>query len=131
VNDDEAIKVHIVNTDDIRVQRTEEKEPEHFVFSTYVVASALAGYNTIEQVLAEDPLRKDASILAVDSPIVVCHSPAQANSPANQVAGVPYPQGAYLPANQSITIAGTGRVFVVATVNTASRVSVAINRRQG
>jgi hypothetical protein len=127
--DGSEVRVHITNPEDLTVVRTEEKEPEHFIFSTFVVAAGLTGYNVVEMILPEDPLRKDASILACDSPVVVCHSMSQASQVANQVAGVPYPQGAYLPAGFSVTISGTARVYVTATAGTASRVSVVTNRR--
>ena len=64
MNDDDAVKVHIVNAEDLHTVKTEEREPEHFVFSTVVVAYGVTGYNNFEQVLALDPLRKDASIMA-------------------------------------------------------------------
>jgi hypothetical protein len=126
---EDVVRVHLENASDIAIQRTEEKEPEHFSFSTVVVASATAGINPYEQVLAEDPLRKDFSIMAVDSPVIICHAASQLTDKANQVAGVPFPQGAYLPAGGSVTGTGTGRLWVVATVTTASRVSLFVNRR--
>lgn len=126
---EDIIRVHVENHDDLKTVRTEAHEPEHFVFSTVVVAYNTAGYNNVEQVLAEDPLRKDASIMAVDNPVVICHAASQLTDPANQVSGVPYPQGAYLPAGSSLTVTGTGRAWVVATVASASRVSLFINRR--
>jgi hypothetical protein len=128
MNDEDAIKVHVVNTDDINIVRTEEKEPQHFVLSTVVVAYGVAGYNNYEAVLTEDPLRKDWSILAVDTPIVLC-SKSQLTDPANQVSGIPYPQGGYLPAGSSITGTGTAQLFAVATSDVPCRVSIFVNRR--
>jgi hypothetical protein len=125
---EDVVRVHLENPTDIAIQRTEEKEPEHFVFSTVVVAGATAGLSPSEQVLAEDPLRKDFSILAIDNPVVIC-SKAQLSNPANQVAGVPFPQGAYLPAGSSFSSTGTAQLFVVATVAAASRVALFVNRR--
>jgi hypothetical protein len=129
VMETDAIPVHLMNPEDINVQKTQEHEPEHFVFSTVIVAFNTVGYNNFEQVLALDPLRKDASILAVDQAVVVCHSHQQMTDPANQVAGVPFPQGAYLPAGSSLTVTGTGPCWVVATVAAASRVALFVNRR--
>lgn len=125
---DSIVRVHLENPHDIQVVRTEEKEPEHFVFSTVVVAYGVTGYNNFEQVLAEDPLRKDFSILAVDTAIVLC-SKAQVNDKANQVAGVPFPQGAYLPQGSSFTGTGTAQLFAVATSAIPCRISVFVNRR--
>lgn len=125
----EPVRVRVENFHEMENPgNVEEVEPEHFVFSTVAVSTGV-GYNTFEQVLALDPLRKDASILAVDQAVVVCHSHQQLTDPANQVAGVPYPQGAYLPAGSSLTVTGTGPAWVVATVNAATRVSIFINRR--
>ena len=125
---EDIVRVHLENPGDIAIQRTEEKEPEHFVFSTVVVGFGISGYNNYEQVLAEDPLRKDFSILSLDNPVVICNK-AQVNDKANQVAGVPFPQGALLPAGSSFTGTGTAQIFVVATTGSPSRVSVFVNRR--
>lgn len=124
---EDVVRVHLENPQEINVQRTEEKEPEHFVFSTVIVAGGPAA-NTYEQVLAEDPLRKDFSILAIDNPVVICNK-AQVGNPANQVAGVPFPQGAYLPAGSSFSGTGTAQIYVVATVAATSRVALFVNRR--
>ena len=126
---EDVIRVHLENPGDIAIQQTEEKEPEHFVFSTVVVAYNTTGYNNFEQVAAQDPLRKEFTITAVDNPVVLCHSHQQLTDPANQVLGVPYPQGALLVAGQSFDLTGTGPAWVVATVGAASRVSIAVNRR--
>lgn len=126
---EDIVRVHVENAQDLKVQKTEEQEPEHVTFTTFVVANGVSGINLIEQVAEEDPLRKEVSILAIDSPVVVCHSYAQASNPANQVASVPFPQGAYLPINTALTLNTTARIWVVATVNTASRVGVSITRR--
>jgi hypothetical protein len=125
---DGVVRVHLENPEEISVQKTEEKEPEHFTFYTVVVAAGVTGYNLSEQVLPEDPLRKDWSILACDAPVVLCNK-AQVNDKANQVTGVPYPQGGYLPQNASVSSTGTAQLFVVATSATPSRVSVFVNRR--
>lgn len=126
---EDVIRVHVENADDIKTVKTQESEPEHFNLSTVIVALNTVGYNNFEPVLMEDPLRKDASILSVDNPVVLCHSVAQAMNAANQVAGVPYPQGSYLPAGTSLTLTGKGRMWVAATSASPSRLSVFVNRR--
>jgi len=128
-DDVEAILVKISNPEEIAV-RTEEQEPEHFVFATITLQppSALAVQGQGPQLLlAEDPLRKDASLYSVDAPIVICHSPQQASSAGNQVAGFTAPDGAYIAQGQSVSLTGTGRVY--ATCQVATRVSLIINRR--
>lgn len=126
---EDVVRVHVENADDLRVQKTEEHEPEHFAFTTRVIGNA-AGYDLYTQLLAEDPRRKDFSILTVDAPIVLCHSAAQANAASNIVATTAQPpQGAYIPAGTSFTFTGTGAVWIAATSATPTRVSVAANRR--
>lgn len=131
---EDIVRVHLENAADIAVQKTEEKEPEHMVFSTVVIQGGQVyggpGPNPYEQVLPEDPLRKDWSILAVDAPIVLCQK-SQVYDKANQVASVPFPQGAYVPQNVAISSTGTAQVFAVATTNTPCRVSIFVNRRNG
>jgi hypothetical protein len=128
------VSVHVENIDDLDRRSTEEIEPEHFECYTFAVQAGGApqgpGDKTYEQVLPLDPMRKMAMIAAIDSTVVLCHSAAQANDPANQVAAVPFPSGAILTvANGYERITGTGPVWVAATVSTVSRVSVIVNRR--
>jgi hypothetical protein len=126
---DDVIRVHVENAEELRALPTEELEPEHAIFQTVVVANA-AGYDKYTQILAEDPLRKDWSIYSVDQAIVICHSAAQANAAANQVASVINPPvGAYLGAGSALTLTGRSAVWIAATSATPTRVSVAINRR--
>lgn len=126
---DEVIRVHVENPEEMKNPgNTEEREPEHFSLSTVVVSTALP-YNTVEQVLSQDPLRKDFSIVSLDGTIVLCHSQAQANDKANQVANVPFPVGAVLSQGMALTGTGTGRMWAVATGATPCRVGVFINRR--
>jgi hypothetical protein len=133
--DESHVSVHVENFDDFKTTKTEEVQPEHFVFSTYVVqggqVSQGAGNPPFQQILMLDVERKDAAITSPDAAIVLCHSAAQAQSAQNQVAGVPNPEGFYIPAGGSISLEGTGRVWAVATVNTPARVCVAVNRRGG
>lgn len=123
----EAVPVHVMN--DITIQ-TKEQEPEHFVFATITVQPpgplAVQGQGP-QELLGLDPMRKSAAILAIDAPIVVCHSPAQAGSAGNQVSGFIAPDGAYIPALVPVSITGTAAVYV--TCQTATRVSVISNRR--
>jgi hypothetical protein len=123
----EAVPVHVMN--EILI-KTQEQEPEHFVFSTVTVQapSPLAAQGQGPQLLlAEDPLRKNAALIPIDAPIVVCHSSAQASSLANQAAGFPAPDGSYIPALLPLSLAGTAAVWVTAQV--ATRVTLIINRR--
>lgn len=131
--------VHVDNLSDLTI-RTEEHEPEHFIMSTFVLATAAGANvggggsastrNDIQQILELDPNRKDAGIANPDGPIVLCDTYKKAQDAANQGATVPFPQGAYLPAGSNASLAGTGPVWAVnVTPATASRVVVIINRR--
>lgn len=119
-----AIPVHVENINDLRIVKTEEVEPEHFVFSTVVVAPGQAG---IQELLKLDPKRKDASLLPIDAPIVICHTYGQTMSASNQVAGFTAPDGAYVPQGTSMTLSGTAAVYV--TCQAQTRVTLIINRR--
>jgi hypothetical protein len=127
--DPESVKVHITNPGDM-VVRTEEREPEHFVLATITLqtpAQLAAQGQGPQLILAEDPLRKDAALYPADAAIVICHSPQQAASAGNQVAGFIAPDGAYVSQGQSVTLTGTGRVYAACQV--ATRVSIIVNRR--
>lgn len=133
----ESVHVHVDNTDDFFVTKTEEQEPEHFVCETFVLATAggtnVGGANPrndVVQILALDPLRKDAGIFVVDTAIVLCDTEQKAKNASNQVAGVPSPVGAYIPAGGNASVTGTGPMWAVNTTPaTPCRVSVIINRR--
>jgi hypothetical protein len=140
----QAVHVTVDNADEIGkavspAVKTEEKEPEHFDTTTFVLTapvgqlSAGGGGNRtdIAQVLSLDPLRKDAGLYNPDTPVVY-GTYRQCQDLANQAAGVPYPQGAYVAAGGNISLTGTGPLWVVNTTPaTTSRVSAIINRRDG
>jgi hypothetical protein len=133
------VHVHVDNADDLKnATKVEEVEPEHFVTSTLVllpVTNQLStgqgtGRNDIAQVLDVDLKRKSAACLVIDTAVVFCDSYRKAQDTANQTAGVPFPQGAYVPAGGSWAADGTGPLWVVNTIpGTPCRVSVTINRR--
>ena len=133
--EDYVTHVHVDNMAEMQIVRTEEKEPEHFVCSTVVVPQPSAGVGggqtnlNVTQVCYLNPARKSVAISSPDNPVILCHSYQQAQNPANQVAGVPFPQGTYLPAGGTAALDGTGPLWVVATVAGASRVSVVENVR--
>ncbi len=119
----EVLHVKVTNPEDIRPPKvvTIEHEPEHFSLATYVVGPGFI------DILQEDPLRKDALIIASDAPIVICHSNSQANSPRNQAAGLPNPDGFYAATGVGVQLNGTAKLWVACPLTT--RVSVAITRR--
>lgn len=127
--DYEAVRVHVTNPEQITF-RTEEKEPEHFVFETVTLQTAaqLSVQGQGPQMIADlDPLRKDLSLYPVDAPIILCHSPGQVTSPANLVTGFTAPDGAYVAQGQAVTLTGTGRVYAMCQAPT--RISMISNRR--
>lgn len=121
---EDVVRVHIENPEDLRTVRTEEREPEHFVFSTITLSP---GQTINNQLLMLDAMRKSASILPIDAPLVLCHSAAQAASIANQNAAFTDPDGAYLPQGTPASLTGTGAVW--GAVQVQNRISVIINRR--
>lgn len=135
----DLVHVHVENFGDFKTTRTEEVEPEHFVTHTFVLvlpenvtgASAYENQQHVMDVLELDPMRKDAAIQSLDNTIVICHSKSQALSQANQVAGLPAPDGIPLVAGQTLAVTGTGALWACATVAGNSRVSVITNRRSG
>ena len=119
-----SVAVHVDNFHEM-IFSTEEHEPEHFSFSTITLNP---GQNPSDSMLlALDPLRKDASVLPIDAPIVLCDSPGQASSAGNQLSGFPAPDGAYIPVGTSVSLKGTGAAWGACQV--ATRVTVIINRR--
>jgi hypothetical protein len=137
VDDGETVKAFIVNHEDMKVEKTQEVEPEHFICHTFtlVLPENIAGSSAFEtqqhilDILELDPMRKDAAIQSLDNPIVICHSKAQAQSSRNQDAGLPEPDGIPLAAGQTLAVTGTGALWAVANVTGNSRVSVITNRR--
>lgn len=121
---EDVVRVHVENPEELRTVRTEEREPEHFVFSTFTL---LPGQTVNSELLMLDPMRKSASILPIDAPVVLCHSVAQVASIANQNAAYTDPDGAYLPQGTPASLTGTGPVW--GSVQAPTRVSVIINRR--
>lgn len=133
--DEHKVHVHVDNFDDFQVTRTEEHEPEHFIAHTFVLVLpetgqvAGEGQQHVLDILELDPLRKEAAIQSLDNTIVICHSKSQALSQANQVAGLPSPDGIPLVLNQTLSVTGTGALWACATVAGSSRVAVITNRR--
>jgi hypothetical protein len=86
--DTEALRVHLVNPEDIKVQYTEEIEPSHFISNAYLLPAAgpISGdpdgnINDPVQILQLDPMRKEAIIsVAGSGNVYFAHSYAQAMS---------------------------------------------------
>lgn len=86
--DPESVKVHVTNVDDLKAVPTEEKEPEHFTASSFVLPALGAGENpeqsNPQQVLQLDPMRKLAYLtFNGDGQVWLAHSAAQANALQN------------------------------------------------
>ena len=126
---DEDGKIHVVvdNVHEIGVAAVEEKEPEHFSIATFTIAGGQPTDVRANQILPLDPDRKDAWIIAIDAPFVLCDSVAQASASQNQVTGIPAPAGGYVPQLQEIHVTGTGALWAATPV--ATRITVITNRR--
>lgn len=86
--DPESVKVHVTNVDDLKAVPTEEKEPEHFTASSFVLPALGVGENpeqsNPQQVLQLDPMRKLAYItFNGNGQVWLAHSAAQANALQN------------------------------------------------
>lgn len=138
MSDVPVVHVRVDNTDEFPAAvKTEEKEPEHFDCTTFVLTAPVAqsssggggGRTDIAQVLALDLNRKDAGLYNPDTPVVY-GTYRQCQDANNQATGVPSPMGAYVAAGGNISVTGTGPLWVVNTTPaTTSRVSVILNKR--
>jgi hypothetical protein len=94
-------------------------------FKTVVLSAA----NPYKMALPEDNTRRVARIIAIDNPVVLCHSESQAQDPANEVTDVPAPNGGYIPTGIVVPVTCHSVVFVAATTTASeSRVFVSIER---
>lgn len=94
-------------------------------FKTIVLSSA----NPYRIALPEDNTRRVARIIAIDNPVILCHSENQAQDPGNEVTDVPQPNGGYIPTGIVVPVTCHSVVFVAATVTESeSRVFVSIER---
>lgn len=130
----DTVHVHVDNHEDFKITRTEEHEPEHFECRTYTVNGTITAQvqqnaQKYVRILELNPLRKEAAILSLDATVVICHSEAQANSVANQIAGLPDPDGVPLGVNQNLSVSGSGPLWAVATVAGVARIAVIANVR--
>lgn len=134
VNMHDIVHVHVDNAHEIAAPTSVETTlAEHVIFSTLTVggtaAVPVAGVNPVEVLLDLDPLRQEAYVIAVDHPVVLCHTASQTSDPANFATGVPNPQGAYLPVGATLKVKGTSKVWVVSTGTGTTRVSLIVTRR--
>jgi hypothetical protein len=94
-------------------------------FKTVVLSSA----NPYKMALPEDNTRRVARIIAIDNPVVLCHSENQAQDPSNEVTSVPQPNGGYIPTGIVVPVTSHSVVFVACTTTASeSRVFVSIER---
>jgi hypothetical protein len=94
-------------------------------FKTVVLSSA----NPYRMAIPEDNTRRVARIIAIDNPVILCHSENQAQDASNQVTDVPQPNGGYIPVGLVVPVTCHSVVFVAATTTASeSRVFVSIER---
>jgi hypothetical protein len=104
----------------------EEILPQHVAFRTFV----LTADNPYKQLLALDPLRVRATLLALDDDVVLTSSRAQAMSPANLDSTLATPDGAVLPKSFPVSVDAVGEVWATAPATTyPARVAVYMTRR--
>ena len=94
-------------------------------YKTVVLSSA----NPYRMALPEDNTRRVARIIAIDNPVILCHSENQAQDANNEVTDTPAPNGGYIPTGVVIPVTCHSVVFVAATTTaTESRVFISIER---
>jgi hypothetical protein len=128
MEDDDAVKVHVINLDDIKITRTEEIEPAHFTASSFILpvpgltsgGQADENANVPTQILQLDPLRKETVISFNGSgQVILAHSNQQAQSlqqGTNQFAD----DGFLVTAPSSIRVEGTGPLWAIAASGSAA-----------
>lgn len=119
INNDPVISVHVKSSEAAFVT---EVSDFLFTFSTWSIGTQAI------QIAQADPDRETILVLPIDGPIVLAQSYALASNPANVVAGVPNPQGAYIPTGVGVSLDGTDDFWAVAPGTT--RVTVISTRRR-
>jgi len=93
------------------------------IYETYILTAA----DPVQAILPQDPQRYRYTVIAIDNDIILGPTKGVVGSPVNIVAGVPAPNGFYLPAflRAATVIFDNGMVYAGATtVATISRVAV-------
>jgi hypothetical protein len=98
---------------------------DYGTFKTVVLSAA----NPYKLGLPEDNTRRHARIIAIDNPVILCHSENMAQDGANEVTDTPAPNGGYIPVGLVVPVTCQSVVFLAATTTaTESRVFVSIER---
>ena len=114
-----AIRVHVTNP-----VATTTGATQFGIYQTIVIPGSGS-----QQILPHDPLRQYAYIMTVDEPVVITTTLEASQSPANQVASVPNPAGAYLPITSwTPAIRHNDPVYAANTSATPTRVVVMVER---
>ena len=118
VEDYAAVRVHVTNAVDV------SPAAQFGIYETIV----LAGSGN-QQILPRDPLRQFAYIMSVDEPVVITTTLEASQATVNQVALVPNPSGAYMPALAwTPPIRHDDPVYAANTSSTPTRVVVLVER---
>lgn len=119
-----ALYVHIVG-DDTPAKHPHPAAPhrrERLAISTHTIV--LTAANPVQALANHEPNRKELRIQSADNPVVLCDNQGQALDPANQVSGLPNPNGALLPVTQTPWEIQTTDALYVAAATYPSRVVV-------
>lgn len=101
---------------------------EGAIWSTRVIPAGGA-----VRILPTDPMRRNAIVMAIDNPIVLCQTQELAQAAANTATGTPYPTGFYLPSsgNNAVPLRARGEVWAANTSASATtRVSILVERSE-
>lgn len=114
-----AVRVHVTNP-----VATSTADVQFGIYETIV----LPGSGN-QQILPHDPLRQYAYLMSVDEPIVITTTLEASQAPVNQVALVPFPSGAYMPALAwTPPIRHNDPVYAANTSATPTRVVLLVER---
>lgn len=105
-----------------RAVKVADEMPEDASAHTYVVSDA----SGVQQLLGQDMLRRRATILTLDQPVVIASSLAEASDTNNPAAGsaAVSASGFVLPVNVPLILETRHEIWVTPTSATATRVSV-------
>ena len=119
-----AVSVHLVGADEGVLSGAGQPADKRRVLSRYQTYVLTANDPAME-ILPVDPDRVEYTIIAIDNDIILGPTKGVAGAAVNTVAGVPNPNGAYIPKQLNITLQDTGQVACGITTTAAnSRVTI-------
>lgn len=113
VLDPPAFNVHVTGSDVPLGGGPPPRQPEFHVTTRTIVLTAA---HPVLDLAPADPSRDYMLLQVFGNPAVLCNDLSQAQDPANQVAGLPNPNGSLLGTGLVIPVRATNRLWVAAAV---------------